>query len=139
MMRKYCFIFPFLCIAILFAKDDKKHIPGYLALLRFEDNGVINIRECFIKIDSIEQEVALIGGDEKRVALSVGQHILFAHSKNPYDLHSDTYTWRSDSITITISIYKTTTVLISPKSNSKGYCCGWKIDTLVPPNHFKKK
>jgi hypothetical protein len=95
---------------------------------RNEENGVINIRRCFIKIDQGRRDIILITGQEQKSSLSVGKHTLFVHSRDPFDPYSKDYSWTSDTVTITIQSNKITTVVISPKSNSNGYCCGWQIN-----------
>jgi len=108
-----------------FAKDTKH---GCLVIKRNEENGVINIRKCSVKVDKGKRDITLIGGQEQKVSLSVGAHTLFVHSRDPFDPYSKDYSWNSDSIIIIIRRDKVITVVISPKSNSNSYCCGWQIN-----------
>jgi hypothetical protein len=123
---------------VVIAQDRTKPTEGYLLLKRPENGGVLNVRECCVQIDSGRQNIILIGGDKIKICLSVGYHQVFVHSMDPYDPHSSNYSWKSDTMKIKINKYKISALSIEPKSNTKGYCCGWQMFNLALPNQALK-
>ncbi len=114
--------------SVLRAQDNNKCKEGLLSLERPENNGVLNIRECSVRIDGSKKEITLIGGDDKKISLTVGYHTIFVHSRDPYDPHSPDYTWRSEKARFKINENRITVITIEPKSKDATYCCGWRIE-----------
>jgi hypothetical protein len=131
MDRYYFFIVLFCLSPFLISQGSKNAKKGFLVLMRPENNGVINIRECYVQIDSSKDEIILIGEDEKKINLSTGYHTIYVHSKDPYDPNTADDKWKSNSAKFKISVNKITTFKIEPKSNSNGYCCGWQLTRIA--------
>ena len=101
----------FSCFLVAACSTEAPYRPRWSAQLasqvcieRLEDNGSLNVRPAYVRIDSVYQAFPIFGGEAKCVSIEPGSHTIRVVSLDPYDPHSQDMTaWASPTLRFAVA------------------------------------
>ena len=103
---------------------------GMLCISRTEENGVLNIRSAQLNFDG-KPLLSVVGGDNKCIAVPVGDHTVEVTSPDPYNPSSQADNgWVSKPLNIIVLPKHTKSLIVEPISKDATYTGPWSVREL---------